>query len=76
MSQHQVFTCDECGTQKKETNHWVLGQYGTYRGRPIVSVMSWDDVAALDADTEHFCGTPHAQLWVGKRINEWQQKGE
>ena len=76
MSCAQKFFCDEetCGTMKKETNHWLLGQIYTLEdGEPSITISTWSEERAEEAGTLTFCGAPHALLHASKCIAKWME---
>jgi hypothetical protein len=70
MSQKQVFTCDECGVEKKETNHWVIG----FIGEPPDSVtfVAWSARRAEVKEAIHLCGEGCAGKVLSKAIAGWR----
>ena len=52
----EIYRCDVCRTEKKESNHWyrglrIAGGYVTY---------TWGALAPDEARAEHLCGLPCA----------------
>jgi hypothetical protein len=64
MAITQSVTCDVCGKQKGEVNHWYLSSVdgGT------LHLDKWDDDSAAAAGN-HLCG----QDCVVKAVNKWMQ---
>jgi len=57
VSQIAKFNCDMCGTEKKESNHWFLGQVFTFeQDKSAVSICQWSDGLAMSPDSVHLCG--------------------
>jgi hypothetical protein len=52
MSQQTVFTCDGCGVQKKDANHWF--RMGTFGGCQL-ALNYWQEGSVVD-DEKHYCG--------------------
>jgi hypothetical protein len=51
--QQTVFTCDGCGAQKKEANHWF---FATSVGG-IFRLSAWNSSGIEDSgDESHYCG--------------------
>lgn len=58
-----VTICDECGVEKKETNHWylVLDDFGKDKnlsllGCPGIAIVPWNDGLAKSLGLKHICG--------------------
>ena len=56
-----LFTCDQCGAQKKESNHWFIGV--RYPGNNAYMIRMWDTKLLLSGvmvtsliPEEHLCG--------------------
>jgi hypothetical protein len=65
----QSYACDECGTQKRQTNHWWLLWVGVCRSGPpdAFYLIPWDEKKAATDDHEHLCG----QECVGRALAKW-----
>jgi hypothetical protein len=66
MAKVEVYRCDECGTEKKETNHWFeiqMGEYGPGFTRTLI-VTPW---------TEHPNGVLHicGEQCAHKVLQKW-----
>jgi hypothetical protein len=48
----QVITCDICGTQKRETNHWFVA----YEESGELRISGWNSLHLLSPETKHLCG--------------------
>jgi len=66
MSIAKVYSCDICGTPRKQANHWCIG-FAQFTGGVLVE--AWSDKAAARTNACHFCGVPHATQWVGQRLS-------
>lgn len=68
-----IFTCDGCGTEKKESNHWYVVASGKY-----FSVAPWghmefstipNSFARDDSDARHICGHECLMKQLTKFLN-------
>jgi hypothetical protein len=59
MAKVEVYRCDECGAEKKETNHWfvISNAVGLFR------IQTWNP----DAVSGHICG----EQCVHKVLQKW-----
>ncbi len=48
----QVITCDICGTQKRETNHWFVA----YEESGELRISGWNSLHLLSPEAKHLCG--------------------
>ena len=68
MAVKESFTCDICGTDRKETNHWFAVRFDAVG---TLIMQTWGrakDRQHLDgADTHHLCGSD----CVHKFIDKW-----
>ena len=48
----QVITCDICGTQKLQTNHWFVA----YEESGELRISGWNSLRLLSPETKHLCG--------------------
>ena len=48
----QVITCDFCGSQKRQTNHWFVA----YEESGELRISGWNSHYLLSAGTKHLCG--------------------
>lgn len=48
----QVITCDVCGSQKQQTNHWFVA----YEECGELRIGGWDSLRVLSPETKHLCG--------------------
>lgn len=62
----QAISCDICGTEKRQTNHWFVAteQAGELR------VSGWGSRKRLRADTKHLCG----QICLHKLVDEFMAR--
>jgi len=58
----QTITCDVCGKQKGQVNHWWM-----YLGGEMFSVWAWNDDAG---EVSHACG----QECLHKALDKWIQE--
>ncbi|HWR35993.1 MAG TPA: hypothetical protein VN622_09015 [Clostridia bacterium] len=67
MRAPEVYTCDVCGVQKRETNDWLsvsaLPVAETNGSRLIVS--TWDPLEVARGDVAHICGENCLLVLVG-----------
>jgi hypothetical protein len=63
----QAYQCDECGVQKKESNHWVLAFVSTVGG---LNFWPWSDIS--DSRAIHLCGEGCAAKVLSKQIASWK----
>lgn len=68
----EPYTCDVCGVQKKESNHWFLARID-YSGR-CARVIPWSAVGAAAAEVVHLCGSGCAQRWLGFALEKISQE--
>lgn len=65
----QKITCDVCGAERKEANHWWMGEEGNSFSSP--KFHDWDET--LLATSMHICGEEcaHAAIsaWFSQRMN-------
>ncbi|HET6207961.1 MAG TPA: hypothetical protein VFD98_14190, partial [Terracidiphilus sp.] len=59
----QAISCDICGAEKKQTNHWFVAY--THAGEFRVS--GWSAQRRLRAGTKHLCG----QTCLNKLLDEF-----
>jgi hypothetical protein len=48
----QAISCDICGTEKKQTNHWFVAYY---QGEEL-RVSGWNSLSSLRPGSKHLCG--------------------
>jgi hypothetical protein len=58
----EIFTCDVCGAEKKEANHWWMAQISSRQ----FLLWPWD-TGARDKGILHLCG----EACVLKRLSEF-----
>jgi hypothetical protein len=61
------FTCDICGTPKKESNHWWLARPESPCG---LRIEPWDEAEAILPDIQHLCG----EGCVLRALTAWMQR--
>jgi hypothetical protein len=62
----QAISCDICGTEKRQTNHWFVA----YEQAGELRVSGWTSRHRLRADSKHLCG----QTCLHKLIDEFVAK--
>jgi len=67
MAVISTFTC-VCGTQKKDSNHWVLARYAP----PGIDFMPWDSNLARSSDVIVLCGEGCAAALLSRCLGEWK----
>ena len=86
MSASTNFTCDICGKQKGEVNHWLLfvenraasatlsGQADLFGLKLII--FPWNSLLAIREEVGHLCGAGCAakkqQQWIEAEQQRWQ----
>lgn len=64
------YICDECGTQKKESNHWWMlargRSYHTKEFRTAYVLLPWEDPDGADV-TAHLC----SESCATKALSKW-----
>lgn len=70
-----IFSCDQCGVEKKESNHWVLA----YRIRGHLLFVPWatdPDTLPLQYNSEvyHLCGEGCSARLLSADIFSWHQE--
>lgn len=63
----QAYQCDECGVQKKESNHWVL-----CLAKRWIELWPWDEVMAVRPEYLHLCGEGCAGKVQSRVIASWK----
>jgi hypothetical protein len=48
----QVITCDVCGSQKRQANHWFVAREESGELR----ISGWNSPHTLSPETRHLCG--------------------
>jgi hypothetical protein len=59
----QVITCDICGTQKRQTNHWFVAREESGELR----ITGWNSLHVQSPGTKHLCG----ETCVHKLISQY-----
>ena len=62
----QAISCDICGTEKRQTNHWFVA----YEQGGELRVSGWTSRHRLRADSKHLCG----QTCLHKLMDEFMAK--
>lgn len=78
MSYSEQFTCDVCGVQKKETNHWFLFSLAPttfpspeiFKGKldGYIVFKPFDLERAKNSEYKHICGANCAQLILSQSL--------
>ena len=58
----QVITCDVCGSQKRQTNHWFVAREESGELR----ISGWNSVYLLSPATKHLCGETCAHKLISQ----------
>ena len=69
MAMTPLFTC-LCGTQKKNTNHWVLARVTDAK----VQFVPWDSKLAQQDDIIVLCGEACAAALLSRALGDWKQR--
>jgi hypothetical protein len=65
----EIITCDVCGVERGESNHWFMGISPVSSG-DWTSIKKWsDETAKLNTTVKHLCG----QLCVHKFIDAFME---
>lgn len=62
----QAISCDICGTEKRQTNHWFVA----YEQAGELRVSGWNSRHRFRADSKHLCG----QTCLHKLVDEFMAK--
>jgi hypothetical protein len=62
----QAISCDICGTEKRQTNHWFVA----YEQAGELRVSGWTSRHRLRTDSKHLCG----QTCLHKLVDEFMAK--
>ena len=62
----QAISCDICGTEKRQTNHWFVA----YEQGGELRVSGWTSRHRLRADSKHLCG----QTCLHKLVDEFMAR--
>ncbi|MGA8630054.1 MAG: hypothetical protein WBP71_23120 [Terracidiphilus sp.] len=62
----QAISCDICGTEKRQTNHWFVA----YEQAGELRVSGWTSRHRLRADSKHLCG----QTCLHKLVDQFMAK--
>jgi hypothetical protein len=68
MARKETVTCDVCGAERKEVNHWFVLAFSPEHGS--VSVFPWDRATYYIKDGKHVCG----QACAHKLLDEFLSK--
>jgi hypothetical protein len=66
----KVITCDICGSQKRQTNHWFVA----YEESGELRISGWNSLHLLSPETKHLCGETCAQAYqpIPNEIGGWR----
>lgn len=73
MAVTEKVTCDVCGVERQESNHWLVASSSIYDGvavRSEFSVRPWDGEYR---HLQHLCGEGCAGKLLAQKIAEWRQ---
>jgi hypothetical protein len=71
MAVTEQYSCDICGKQKQQTNHWLLAFIADY----TISVRTWDSVKTENLrEFKHLCGQECVLKFVNKWMNNEQKE--
>jgi len=62
MTLIQKFRCEICGTLTNNPVHWFIIRCGN----SDLTVVKWNIEAANAADSRHYCGEAHAQVYISR----------
>jgi hypothetical protein len=62
----QVITCDICGSEKGETNHWFVG----YEESGELRISDWNPLHLLSPEAKHLCGETCAHKLISQFLRE------
>ena len=65
MSVVQKFTCEICGTEKRDSHHWFLAELA---GESL-TIRPWSEVRARGESGRHFCGEAHLQQFITRFLS-------
>lgn len=65
----KVISCDICGAQKRDTNHWFIA----YEDSGELRVSDWTSHHLLCPGTKHLCGESCVHKLVGEYLAESTQ---
>jgi hypothetical protein len=72
MAEVKSYKCDECGVQKMESNHWVIGLLYPMGSKSIVQLGCWDAKMAEWKGAIHLCGEGCTAKIVSRQIQAWR----
>jgi len=58
----KVITCDICGSQKRQTNHWFVA----YEESGELRISGWNSLHLLSPETKHLCGETCAHKLISQ----------
>lgn len=67
-----VITCDVCGQQRGETNHWFVAGHDRSNLAAGIAFGPGDSVFSDFVTVEHICG----QECLHKRLSQWLENGK
>lgn len=69
MAVKNVVTCDKCGTEKKESNHWIMFRPSENPAARLgVLFLPWDQTIMMDFS--HACGVGCATKVLSQYFGE------
>jgi len=72
MALNEKITCDICGVEKKESNHWILFEHlsgVTHIGFPVIRFYAWNNQYP---SFKHLCGSACASKALNLCIEDWR----
>jgi hypothetical protein len=66
----QAITCDICGAEKHQTNHWFIA----YKELGELHISAWDSPRLLCQGTKHLCGERCLHKMMDKFLSELVNK--
>jgi hypothetical protein len=72
----EIYTCDECGKQKQESNHWwILAQAAPAPFPPCFSLLPMNPIETAELGiSEHLCSESCAIKALSKWMSKVQEK--
>ena len=61
------YTCDVCGVQRGESNHWFMSRYGEGYFR----IEEWNAQSAKLPTCKHICGSQCATKCLNQTLEQW-----
>ena len=71
MASRNSKTCDICGVERMESNHWFLA-FVDVSDKPSIAFYPWNDTAAEGVTVKHLCGPGCAAKALSTTMGEWR----